>query len=75
MSIVIAILADPWIAMKVIIPYLTLLIAFGSFVLWNGGVVLGKLISVFFFFVSLPRPGLLQYFCFFHSQLFISPVK
>ena len=27
-------------------PYLLLLIAFGSFIIWNGGVVLGKLISV-----------------------------
>ncbi|KAL8788063.1 MAG: hypothetical protein Q9195_007477 [Heterodermia aff. obscurata] len=40
-SIAVAILSGPWAALTIIMPYLILLIAFGSFVIWNGGVVLG----------------------------------
>ena len=43
LSIVVASLSDPRMVVRVLWPYLTLLGAFGSFIIWNGGVVLGKL--------------------------------
>lgn len=46
LSIVVASLSDPSMAVRILGPYLLLLASFGFFVIWNGGVVLGKPISV-----------------------------
>ena len=40
-SITIAVLYHPIIILSRLWPYLSLLVTFGAFVLWNGGVVLG----------------------------------
>lgn len=42
LSVVVASLSNPRMVMRILWPYLILLGAFGSFILWNGGVVLGK---------------------------------
>lgn len=42
-SVVIASLSAPKVVMRIMWPYFSLLATFGSFVLWNGGVVLGML--------------------------------
>ena len=41
-SLVIAVLLSPRIVFRALRPYLLLLAAFGAFVMWNGGVVLGR---------------------------------
>jgi alpha-1,2-glucosyltransferase len=42
LSLIVAALRKPLIVLKVAIPYLTLLVLFAGFVVWNGSVVLGK---------------------------------
>lgn len=41
-SLVIAALCNPMRVMRHVWPYIVVLVAFAVFVLWNGGVVLGK---------------------------------
>jgi len=41
-SVVIAAIRKPLVVLKVVIPYIILLILFAGFVVWNGSVVLGK---------------------------------
>lgn len=42
LSLVIATLQKPLVVIKVVLPYIVLLILFAGFVVWNGSVVLGK---------------------------------
>ena len=41
-SVVVAAIRKPLVVLKVVVPYLTLLVLFAGFVAWNGSVVLGK---------------------------------
>ena len=43
LSVLIATISDLGLVIRVLWPQLTLLISFGMFVIWNGGVVLGKI--------------------------------
>jgi hypothetical protein len=42
LSLIIATLQKPLVVIKVVLPYVALLVLFAGFVVWNGSVVLGK---------------------------------
>lgn len=44
-STVFAVVKRPFLVLRVTIPYLVLLLLFAAFVMWNGSVVLGLLLS------------------------------
>ncbi|KAI1537668.1 alpha-12 glucosyltransferase alg-10, partial [Pyrenophora tritici-repentis] len=73
-SVVVAAIRKPLIVLKVIVPYVILLVLFAGFVFWNGSVVLGDK-SAHTATIHLPQMLYIwPYFAFFSAPLLLGPL-